>query len=437
MNDTIFALSSGQGRAGVAVIRLSGAAVRRAFEGLCGRVPEERRARLMAFRDPADGNLIDRGLGLFFPGPHSFTGEDMGEFQVHGGHAVPAALLRVLSSVSGLRPAEPGEFTRRAFVNGKLDLVEVEALGDLISAQTEGQLRLAQRLAGGALSGRNETWRKELVSAMALLEAVIDFSDEADVAADAALSVARRVEAVLAELREVLDDGGRGERMRDGVTVVIAGPPNAGKSTLLNVLARREAAIVAALPGTTRDPIEVQLDLGGVPVTLVDTAGLREGGDIVEAMGVERARDRVARGDLVLWLEPVGEAGKEGWIGAENLLRVETKLDLAAPGSVGAELAISALTGAGISQLLDRLTARVRELAGAGESVLISRARQRSALTDCAGELQALVDAGFAEDAELQAERLRLAVRALGRLTGRVDVEEVLEEIFAGFCIGK
>jgi len=437
MNDTIFALSSGHGRAGVAVIRVSGAAVRRAFEELCGRVPEERRAQLLAFRDPADGSLIDRGLGLFFAGPRSFTGEDMGEFQVHGGHAVPAAMLRVLSSVSGLRPAEPGEFTRRAFVNGKLGLVEVEALSDLISAQTEGQRRLAQRLVAGALSGRIETWRKELVSAMALLEAVIDFSDEADVAADAALPVARRVGAVLGELTEVLDDGGRGERLRDGVTVVIAGPPNAGKSTLLNVLARREAAIVSALPGTTRDPIEVQLDLGGVPVTLVDTAGLREGGDVIEALGVERARDRVARGDLVLWLEPVGETMEEGWIGAENLLRVGTKLDLAVPGSVGTGLAISALTGAGIAELLDRLTDRVRELAGAGESVLISRARQRSALTDCARELRGLVDAGLAEDAEIRAERLRLAIRALERLTGRVDVEEVLGEIFSGFCIGK
>ncbi|MFI5010811.1 MAG: tRNA uridine-5-carboxymethylaminomethyl(34) synthesis GTPase MnmE, partial [Hyphomicrobiales bacterium] len=345
MSDTIFALSSGQGRAGVAVIRMSGPAVENAFRRLCGKRPAERVARLLAIRDPADGRVIDRGLCLYFRAPRSFTGEDMGEFQVHGGHAVVAALLRRLLELPGMRPAEPGEFTRRAFVNGRLDLVEVEALGDVIDAETEGQLRLAQRLAAGGLSERVEAWRRELLSAMALTEAVIDFSDEADVAMDADRSVAERSARVLAELEGVLADGGRGERLRDGVTIVIAGPPNAGKSTLLNLLARRDAAIVSPFAGTTRDAIEVQLDLGGVPVTLVDTAGLREGGDVVEAMGVERARDRVARADLVLWLEPIGEGRKEAPSGALRVMRVATKHDLAPDAEVGGGLAISAVTG--------------------------------------------------------------------------------------------
>jgi tRNA modification GTPase len=437
MSDTIFALSSGQGKAGIAVVRMSGPAVRDVFRGLCGKLPPERVASLTTLRGPADGKVIDRGLGLFFAGPRSFTGEDMGEFHVHGGRAVVAKLLGLLEKMPGLRVGEPGEFTRRAFVNGKLDLVEVEALGDVISAETEEQLRLAQRLALGELSGRVESWRSELVSAMALVEALIDFSDEGDVGMEADRSVAGRVQAVLAGLEEILDDGGRGERLRDGVTVVIAGPPNAGKSTLLNLLAQREAAIVSPFAGTTRDPIEVHLDLGGVPVTLVDTAGLREVADVVEAMGVERARDRVAKADLVLWLEPVGEMGKEGTFAARDVLRVGTKLDLAGAGPDGHVVAISAVTGVGVEALLDRLTRRVGELAGAGESVLIMRARQREALSGCAAELRGFLEICRGEDPVLQAERLRLALRALGRLTGRVDVEEVLGEIFAGFCIGK
>jgi tRNA modification GTPase len=443
VSDTIYALSSGQGRAGVAVVRLSGPAVRDVFQILCGKVPPERMATLMTVRHQGDADIIDKGLGLCFLAPRSFTGEDMGEFQLHGGRAVVTRLLDALSRIEGLRPAEAGEFTKRAFLNGKLDLVEVEGLGDVVSADTEGQLKLAQRLARGGLSERVALWRNELVSAMSLVEAAIDFSDEADVTTDISSEGRPRVKAVLAEIEAVLDDGGRGERLRDGVVVAIAGPPNAGKSTLLNLLARREAAIVSPVAGTTRDPVEVHLELGGVPVTLVDTAGLREGGDVVEAMGVARARERVAKSDLVLWLEPVTEKGGAMPAVFGNSLRVATKLDLAACNFSAEGLAISAVTGAGISDLLECLVSCVRELAGAEESILITRARQRAALLGCAKELRALwvgdgaADSGPEAEIELEAEHLRRAMRALGRLVGQVDVEEVLAEIFAAFCIGK
>jgi tRNA modification GTPase len=443
VSDTIYALSSGQGRAGIAVVRLSGPAVRDVFQSLCGKVPPERMATLMTVRHQRDGEIIDKGLGLCFFAPRSFTGEDMGEFQLHGGRAVVTRVLDALSRIKGLRPAEAGEFTRRAFLNGKLDLVEVEGLGDVVSAETEGQLKLAQRLARGGLSERVALWRKELLRAMSRIEAAIDFSDEADVTTDIGSEVRPRVKAVLAEIEAVLDDGGRGERLRDGVIVAIAGPPNAGKSTLLNVLARREAAIVSPFAGTTRDPVEVHLELGGVPVTLVDTAGLRDGGDVIEAMGVARARERVAKSDLVLWLEPVTEKGGAMPAGFGNSLRVATKLDLAARNFSAEGLAISAVTGAGISGLLECLVARVRELAGAEESVLITRARQRAALLGCVEELRALwgwdgaAESGPEAEIEVQAEHLRRAMRALGRLVGQVDVEEVLGEIFAAFCIGK
>jgi tRNA modification GTPase len=439
VSDTIYALSSGQGRAGVAVVRLSGPAVRQVFQNLGGKLPRERRATLMTVRHPDDGDVIDRGLCLYFIAPRSFTGEDMGEFQLHGGRAVVMRLLDALAQIEGLRPAEPGEFTKRAFLNGKLDLVEVEGLGDVIGAETDAQLKLAQRLARGELSDRVAHWRKELVSAMSRVEAEIDFSDEADVRTDARTEVAPRVNAVLAEIRAVLNDAGRGERLRDGVVVAIAGPPNAGKSTLLNLLARREAAIVSPFAGTTRDPVEVHLELGGVPVTLVDTAGLRDGGDVIEAMGVARARERVTKSDLVLWLEPMNEECRVEPIAAENLLHIATKLDVSIRGARPEEIAISAVTGLNIERLLQSLVSRVQKLAGAEESVLITRARQRAALLRCADELRAISMSGngAVPEVEFQAEHLRLALRALGRLVGQVDVEEVLGEIFSVFCVGK
>ena len=309
LRDTIFALSSGRPPAAIAVVRISGSRAGEALKALIGKVPAPREAALARVRDPASGEIIDQALALWFPGPNSETGEDVAELQLHGGGAVIAATLAALSRLPGLRPAEAGEFTRRAFENGKLDLTAVEGLADLVAAETEGQRRQALRQLQGALGAPAESWRQRLIQALALVEARIDFSDEADVPEDLlapALAIARELEG---EIAAALADGRRGERLREGLTVAIAGPPNAGKSTLLNRIARREAAIVSPYAGTTRDVIEVHLDLGGWPVTLLDTAGIRETGDPVEMEGVRRARDRAQGADLVLWVVDAGEAG--------------------------------------------------------------------------------------------------------------------------------
>jgi tRNA modification GTPase len=299
--ETIFALSSGRGPAAIAVVRVSGARAGEALTALAGRIPAPRRAALVNVRG-RDGEVLDQALALWFPGPHSETGEDVAELQLHGGRAVIAAVLAALAEVDGLRPAEAGEFTRRAFENGRLDLTEVEGLADLVMAETEGQRRLAYRQMTGALGARAEHWRHQLIQALALVEARIDFSDEADVPADLitpALQIARTLEG---EIAAALADGRRGERLREGVVVAIAGPPNAGKSTVLNRIAKREAAIVSPYAGTTRDVIEVHLDLNGLPLTLLDTAGIRDTDDPVELEGVRRARARAASADLMLWV---------------------------------------------------------------------------------------------------------------------------------------
>src|SRR2546421_2287694 len=298
--DTIFALSSGRPPAAIAVVRVSGPRARMALEQLIGRVPQPRRASLARLRDPATGDVVDEGLALWLPAPNSETGEDMAELHVHGGRAVIAAVLAALAKLDGLRPAEAGEFTRRAFENGRMDLTAVEGLADLVAAETEAQRRQAYQHLRGVLGEHAESWRQRLIEALALVEAGIDFSDEEDVPKD---MMARSLELIRPLAEEISKAGtGQGERLREGLRVAIAGPPNAGKSTLFNRLARREAAIVSPFPGTTRDVLELHLDLGGYPVTVLDTAGMRETSDPIEREGVRRASEQAARADLVLWV---------------------------------------------------------------------------------------------------------------------------------------
>lgn len=430
--DTIVALSSGAGRAGVAVIRISGAQVRFILETICGEVPPPRLARLRRITDAA-GEAIDTGLVLYFPAPHSFTGEDVAELQLHGSRAVLAATLETLTAFVGVRLAEPGEFTRRAFEAGKLDLAAVEGLADLIDSETEWQRKQALRQMDGALGSMAGAWRDSLIEAMALIAADLDFSDEGDVSGP----LVEQAKALVAEVREgltvALGSFAAGERVRDGFVVVLAGPPNAGKSSLLNALARRDVAIVSPIAGTTRDSLEVRLDLGGIPVLLVDTAGLRETSDEIEAEGVRRAKRHIERSDLTLLLRPVDSDPYQSESDQE-LLRLATKADLGGTVLPG-ELPISTTTGAGIERLLKEVQARLLAR-GSTEPALLTRERHRVAVADAAEALdRALLQRS--DQAELAAEDIRLAVQALERLIGRIGVEDVLDQLFSGFCIGK
>lgn len=435
MSETIFALSSGRGPAGVAVIRVSGSRAGETVSRLAGLpLPAPRVAALRALREPETGETIDQSLILWFPAPASFTGEDVAEFHVHGGPAVVSGVLSALGRQKGLRPAEPGEFTRRAFLAGKMDLTQVEGLADLINAETEAQRRQALRQMQGVLTDLYEGWRTRLVRALAYVEADIDFSDEDDVPEHVSAQVRGQIESLSAELAQHLADGSRGERLRDGLSVAIIGKPNAGKSSLLNALAKREVAIVSNIAGTTRDIIEVHLNLGGYPVTLIDTAGLRDTDDPVEAMGVARARARAEAADLRLHLTPFGE---EPAAVDENTLSVITKIDLGeapTPGCRDGRFHISVLSGDGIGELVGHLSGWASSALSGGESVLLTRERHRHALENCRTHLQAAL---LQPDLVLMAEDMRLAARALGRITGRVDVEDLLDVIFRDFCIGK
>lgn len=429
---TIVAVSSGAGRSGVAVVRLSGPQVRFALATIAGCVPPARRATLRRLRD-SEGGLIDTALILYFPGPGSFTGEDVAEFQVHGSRAVLSAAMATLTALPDVRLAEPGEFTRRAFEAGKLDLAAVEGLADLIDSETEWQRRQALRQMEGALGEAAAIWRGRLIQAMALLEAEIDFSDEGDVSGPV---IAQAVALAAETHRSLIDALGSfrtGERVRDGFIVVLAGPPNAGKSSLLNALARRDVAIVSDAPGTTRDAIELRLDLRGWPVTLIDTAGLRDSEDAVEAEGVRRALALGARADLVLRLRAIDSAPNP-FVPHARELAIVTKADL--PGRVlPGEMPVSARSGAGIEALLNAIEAEFAGLS-APEPALLTRERQRRAVAQGAEALERVIGARHRE-AELLAEDVRLAVRALERLTGRIDSEDVLDALFADFCIGK
>jgi tRNA modification GTPase len=431
---TIFALSSGLLPSAIAVIRVSGPAAERALTALAGALPPPRMAHLAALRDGA-GAVIDQGLVLWFPAPASATGEAVAELHVHGGRAVVAAVFAALARLPDLRPAEPGEFTRRAFEHGKLDLTEAEGIDDLIHADTDRQRRQALRQLQGWLGHRAEHWRRQVIEASALIEAGIDFSDEGDVPDDLTGPARAKITALQADIAAGLAASGHSERLRDGLTVAIAGPPNAGKSTLLNALARREAAIVSPYAGTTRDVIEVRLDLDGYPVTLLDTAGIRETADPVEQEGVRRARARAADADLVLWVDDGAEAArKPPPLGEAPLWQVRSKVDFAGePPGDGEGFAISATRGDGMAELLTALTRFAGDYFG-GEGALIARARHRTLLDEAvAGLGAALTEA----EPELAAEQLRIAAQALGRITARIDVEDVLDVIFRDFCIGK
>lgn len=427
--DTIFALASARGRAGVAVIRLSGPASWDAVRALCGSLPEPRKAVLRVLR--AGETVLDQGLVITFAEGASFTGEQAAELHLHGSVAVIQAVLRAMAGLSGLRPAEPGEFTRRAVENGRLDLSQAEGLADLIDAETEAQRRQAQQLFGGALRQRADVWRGELVSVAALIEAYIDFADE-----DIPASVLSRAEARLAplarELQAEIDRYAVAERIRDGFEVAIVGRPNVGKSTLLNALAGRDVAITSEVAGTTRDVIEVRLDLGGLPVTVLDTAGVRDTQDLVESLGVARTRERAAHADLRLFLLEPGEVPDLPVL-ADDLL-VSAKSDRDAPHQT---LAVSGLTGSGVTDLLQELAARLERRAA--RPALITRERHRQALIAAVAALGAAGDSLrlTPDHPELAAEDLRRAIRALDSLIGRVDVEHLLDEIFARFCIGK
>jgi tRNA modification GTPase len=437
---TIYALSSGHGKAGVAVIRISGPQVQSVLQRMAGGVPEPRVARLVTIRNPENGENLDRGLILFFPLPRSFTGEDMAELHIHGGRAVLDGVLGALAALPGLQLAEPGEFARRAFENGKLDLTAAEGLADLIDAETEAQRRQALRQADGALRTLYEGWRTRLIGASAALEAALDFSDEADVPETIAAAARPAVKTLLAEMAAHLADSRGGEILRDGFRVVIAGPPNAGKSSLMNALARRDAAIVSEEAGTTRDVIEVRLNLGGYPVILMDTAGIREASGAIEREGIRRTLDRMREADLVLWVDditnPVPALLPKDADGAPETLRVANKSDLGAHTAHEGAIPISALTGAGIDSLLTALLERARIQIGATEDAAITRARHRQEIERAHAALQAFLHSATSE-LELLAEDLRAAASALGRLTGRVDVDDILDKIFSDFCIGK
>ena len=447
MTQTIFALATAAGRAAVAVVRVSGPATRDVVATLAGKVPAPRQASLR--RLTHDGVVLDEALVLFFQGPASYTGEDAAEFHVHGGRAVVEALLDALSGL-GLRLAEPGEFTRRAFENGKLDLAQAEGVADLIDAETEGQRRQALGQIGGALSERYDRWRDLLVHALAMLEAAVDFPDE-----DLPEAVADRARpglaALAAEIDIALSDASRGRRVRDGYRIALVGAPNAGKSTVLNALGERDAAIVTEIAGTTRDIIEVPMVLGGYRVLLADTAGLRDTLDIVEAEGVRRARAWAREADLRIWVVDGGHVEQLADAALDLLAPGDwvlvNKMDIAEPRAVALAKAVLAARGLSVLTVSARLegaldalraalTVHVTEALSGAEFPAATRLRHAERLGEARAFLErALSDAGMA--VELAAEDVRLAARALAKITGRIDAEDVLDRVFSSFCIGK
>lgn len=434
-SDTIFAVSSGSGMAGIAVIRMSGGKAGSVLASVAGSLPLPRRASVRQLRHPRSHEVIDQGLVLWMPGPLSATGEDVAEFHVHGSMAVIDAMFETFCRVEGVRLAEPGEFTRRAFVNDRMDLVEAEGLADLLQARTEAQRRMAMHHMLGHASSQYEGWRTELISLLAHLEAAIDFVEEDGVAAAALADIRPKTLDLVARLSRAAAEADRAGALRSGVKVVFAGAPNVGKSTLLNLVAAREAAIVSSRPGTTRDVIEVPIVLGGIPVILTDTAGLRaEAGDEIEVIGMQRAKSEAAAADIVVWVTSV-DVPQDFENAVVPALRVLNKADL--PGdALGIDLKVSAKTGQGIAELIAELEKLVGARFGGMEQASVIRARHRDAVE----ESIRLLNDSLRHDAsqiELAAECLRRACFNIGRVTGRVDVEDLLGKIFSEFCIGK
>ncbi len=427
MLDTIFAQATAPGRAAVAIVRISGPRAFDALRRLGGGRPADRLASVRWLKDPHDGSAIDQALVLCFPGPGSFTGEDVVELQVHGGPAVVRGLLAVLGGLSGLRPAAAGEFTRRALMNARLDLAQVEGLGDLLAAETAAQMRQATALISGTFSNRADGWRNALVGALALVEASIDFSDEElpdDPLGPATVLLAN----VLRDLRHELRGAGAAERLREGFEVALVGAPNVGKSTLLNAIAGRDVAITSERAGTTRDVLEVRLDLRGLPVTLLDMAGVRAADDEIERIGVDRAVERAARADMRVFLVETDGAVPAEVARAPGDIVVRSKADLTGEG-------VSGLTGVGLGALLDQIADELGRRAESASST--SHARQARAIADAAAAVDAALHGLARSEAEMVAEDLRTALRCLDFLVGRVDVEAVLDVIFRDFCIGK
>ena len=421
MADTIYALSSGAPPAGIGVIRISGPRAGEALSRMANGLPPARSPRLRILRD-GEGAALDQALVMWFAGPNTATGEDLAEIHCHGGRAVVAALLAALSSIDGLREAEPGEFTRRAFSNGRIDLAEAEGLADLLSAETELQRRGALLAAGGDLSRQIEGWRNRVLGLAASIEAVIDFADEDDVSLPASFS--RELDELIGEIRATSQRPAT-DRLRGGIRVVLAGPPNAGKSSLFNALLSDDAAIVTSEAGTTRDVLERPVSIGGVPLVLVDTAGMRDSGaGAIEEMGIERARKEVASGHIVLWLGAPDELP----VGA---IQISAKSDLGAVQSEGLE--VSAVTGFGLSELTDMLVEKAREILPPVDQIAFNRRQREWAQTAA----QSLVDVNTHSDLLIAAENLRAARRALDRLVGRDSTEEMLDALFGRFCIGK